>query len=109
MELLTVAEAARELRVSQVTVRRFIARGALKSVKVGRQRRVEREAVERFICGTEPSATVVSDELADAKPFTLDDPLWGLVGIARSDGPGDVSANKHKYLADAYLESHTGD
>ena len=36
------------------------------------------------------------------KPVTADDPLWKLVGIGRS-GKGDVSANKHQYLAEAYL------
>lgn len=30
-----------------------------------------------------------------------DDPLFDLVGIGRSGGPGDVSANKHRYLAEA--------
>jgi hypothetical protein len=28
--------------------------------------------------------------------------LEDLVGIASSEGPGDVSENKHKYLAEAY-------
>ena len=28
--------------------------------------------------------------------------LENLIGIASSGGPGDISANKHKYLADAY-------
>ena len=36
------------------------------------------------------------------KPTTADDPLWKLVGIGHS-GRGDVSENKHKYLAEAYL------
>ena len=36
------------------------------------------------------------------KVFTKDDPLMGLVGIGKSAGPGDVSENKHKYLAEAY-------
>jgi hypothetical protein len=36
------------------------------------------------------------------KPVTKDDRLWNLVGIGHS-GRGDVSANKHKYLAEAYL------
>lgn len=36
------------------------------------------------------------------KPTTADDPLWKLVGIGHS-GKGDVSANKHRYLAEAYL------
>jgi hypothetical protein len=36
----------------------------------------------------------------------MDDPLWDLVGIGHSGGPGDVSENKHKYLADAYTDTH---
>ncbi|MBI4506621.1 MAG: hypothetical protein HY691_13885 [Chloroflexi bacterium] len=40
------------------------------------------------------------------KPFTMSDPLWTIVGIGRSEGPTDVSANKHKYLAEAYLDLH---
>src|SRR5579883_2326392 len=31
-----------------------------------------------------------------------DDALFELIGFAASGGPGDVSSNKHKYLADAY-------
>jgi hypothetical protein len=31
-----------------------------------------------------------------------DDPYWGLVGLGRSRGPADVSAEKYKYLAEAY-------
>ena len=37
-----------------------------------------------------------------SKPTTADDPLWKLVGIGHS-GKGDVSENKHTYLAEAYL------
>jgi hypothetical protein len=36
------------------------------------------------------------------KPTTADDPLWKLIGIGHS-GKGDISENKHKYLAEAYL------
>jgi len=36
-----------------------------------------------------------------------DDPLWNIVGIGRSDGPGDVSENKYKYLAEAYLSDQS--
>jgi len=36
------------------------------------------------------------------KPTSVDDPLWKLVGIGHS-GRGDISENKHKYLAEAYL------
>lgn len=34
--------------------------------------------------------------------FTTSDPLWDFVGMATSEGPGDVAENKHKYLAEAY-------
>jgi hypothetical protein len=36
--------------------------------------------------------------------LTADDPIWGMVGAmtTSSDGATDVSANKYKYLADAY-------
>jgi hypothetical protein len=35
-----------------------------------------------------------------------DDPLWSIVGMADSSGPGDVARNKHRYLADAYAHKH---
>jgi hypothetical protein len=37
-----------------------------------------------------------------SKPTSADDPLWRLVGIGHS-GKGDVSENKHTYLAEAYM------
>ena len=36
------------------------------------------------------------------KRFTMADPLWDIVGMAKSGGPGDVSDNKHRYLAEAH-------
>jgi hypothetical protein len=44
----------------------------------------------------------VAKRSARGKPTSADDPLWKLVGIGHS-GKGDISANKHQYLADAYL------
>lgn len=41
------------------------------------------------------------------KPTSADDPLWNIVGMARSKGPGDVSENVDKYLAEAYLANHS--
>jgi hypothetical protein len=35
------------------------------------------------------------------KPVTEDDPLFRAIGIGHS-GRGDISANKHAYLAEAY-------
>ena len=43
----------------------------------------------------------VTKRRARGKPTSADDPLWKLVGIGHS-GRGDISANKHTYLARAY-------
>lgn len=34
------------------------------------------------------------------------DPLWDIVGMASSEGPGDVSEHVDKYLAEAYNDKH---
>jgi excisionase family DNA binding protein len=49
MDLLTVPEAAALLRVATITVRRRIADGSIKAVRVGKGLRIPREALERFI------------------------------------------------------------
>jgi len=36
------------------------------------------------------------------KATSADDPLWNIVGLARSEGPGDVSEHIDAYLAPAY-------
>lgn len=41
------------------------------------------------------------------KPISADDPLWKMVGIGDSGGPGDVSENTHKYLAEAYFPNRS--
>ncbi|MGH2561749.1 MAG: hypothetical protein ACRDJH_22000 [Thermomicrobiales bacterium] len=41
--------------------------------------------------------------LARAKPFTFDDPLWGIVGIGSSKEPTNVAEHKDDYLADAVM------
>lgn len=38
--------------------------------------------------------------------FTMDDPLWDIVGIARGAGTENVSGNVDEYLAEAYLDEH---
>ncbi len=45
---------------------------------------------------------------AKRAPAPQDDSLWDLVGIGASDGPEDVAADKHDYLADAALARHEG-
>lgn len=103
IDLLTVYETAQLLRVSPLTIRRYVADGRLAAVKVGRGVRIQREAVTQLL---EPVASGAPQTEDDAQPakgrFSHTDSLWNIVGIAASDGPGDVSGNKHKYLADAY-------
>lgn len=33
--------------------------------------------------------------------FAADDPLFDIIGIGRTEGPTDVSSNKHRYIAEA--------
>lgn len=40
------------------------------------------------------------------RKLSADDPLWGIVGIGHSEGPADISTNKHKYLAEAAADQH---
>jgi excisionase family DNA binding protein len=115
MELMTIQEAADALRVAPVTVRRYIAKGRLRAVRVGRGLRVEKETVESL-----PEPVLGNDEYADIpergrkylkylKPIPEGDyaGLSGLIGLfdGADDGATDVSTNKHKYLAEAY-EAH---
>jgi excisionase family DNA binding protein len=98
MELLTVAETAAYLKVSPVTVRRYIKSKRLPCVRVGRNIRVRKEDVEALPETLE--GRVLKDQYLGP-----DDLFWDLVGKYSSEGPGDVSSNKHKYLAEAYYPS----
>jgi excisionase family DNA binding protein len=104
VELLTVQETADLLRVSAVTVRRHIAAGRLRAVRIGGRVRVDREQIGMLI----KPVGVKRRRATPRKPkfFTMDDPLWKLIGAFKSDGPTDVSANKHEYLAEAYADLH---
>lgn len=55
-DLMTVQEAARFLRVSTITVRRYIAGGRLAAVRVGRTVRIPATALERFMTPVMPQA-----------------------------------------------------
>lgn len=50
--LLTVSDTARVLRVTRITVRRWIAKGHLESVKIGQWQRVRKASIAALI-GTE--------------------------------------------------------
>jgi len=106
MELLTVQETAQRLKVAPITIRRYIASGRLPAVRIGRQVRVRKEAIEGFI---EPIENDRRDrrraESVDG-PETLTRALLRLVEIAGAndgeDGSTDISADKYKHLTDVY-------
>ena len=104
---MTVQETARLLRVSPVTVRRYIASRRLPAVRVGKGVRVRKEDIEKLPTPI-GSEEVASPKGRRAKVFTKEDALWRLVGIGRS-GKADVSENKQKYLAQAYADLHQGE
>jgi excisionase family DNA binding protein len=98
MELLTVKETADLLRVSTVTVRRYIASGKLAAVRVGRNIRIRRDDVERVI---EPSGSKIDPKFvaeAEAKYF-----------ISERTDVTDIAENHDKYLAEAYADTHEDD
>ena len=103
IDLLTVRETAQLLRVSPHTIRRYAANGRLAAVKIGRGVRIQREAVAQLLVpGAAGTLESTEHERPAKAPFSRTDSLWNIVRIAESDSPGDVSADKHKYLADAY-------
>lgn len=59
-DLLTLAEAAEALRVSQATVRRLIDGGELRAVRVGRLWRVPKAALEAYLGGDDPLALLAT-------------------------------------------------
>ena len=48
-DMLTVEEVAKELRVDPKTVRRWIQRGELVAIDIGREYRIRRSALDDFI------------------------------------------------------------
>jgi excisionase family DNA binding protein len=101
MNLLTVKETAQLLRVSPITIRRYIAAGRLEAVRIGRGIRVHPEAVERFVVPI-GSTSFESSRHHEDELVTLREAIGDIVGIGQSGGPNDVSANKYKYVAEAY-------
>jgi excisionase family DNA binding protein len=105
MELLTVDEAAKMLRISSVSVRRYVAAGRLPAVRVGRSVRIDQAAVERLATPIPPADADPPTPAVQGHIFTFESPLWDLVGIIE-DGPSDLAENHDKYLADAYGDLH---
>ena len=69
----------------------------------GKPRRIVRGSEELAVL--QPAKKLRRSRLR-GKPITADDPFWNLLGAARSEGPGDISSNKQKYLVDAIADLH---
>ena len=110
MELMTIQEAANALRVAPVTVRRYISKGRLHAVKVGRGIRIDKSEVESL---PEPASLSGEFDWVPASgrkyikylkgPMRADDPFWGIVGLGEGNPDENVSDDKYKYLADGKL------
>jgi excisionase family DNA binding protein len=105
MELMTIQEAARELRVSAITVRRHVAAGRLPAVRVGRSIRIDRRQIERFAAPVADSAHRAEPPIGEGMVLTPESPLWGIIGIIH-DGPSDLAENHDAYLAEVYSDLH---
>lgn len=106
MDLLTVEESAETLKVSQVTIRRYIADGRLAAVRVGRGVRVRRNDLERLAAPVAPVAPREDGGRVrgpSGAVFTMDDPLWDVVGVGRTGEPTNVADEKDDYLSDAFI------
>ena len=99
-ELLTVETVAQVCRVHEGTVRRQIAAGKLRSVRVGRSVRVRREDLDAYLGSVSVQGSVTN--LTNARPFTKDDPLWDLVGAFDDPDGAWVSGDIHRAVTDAY-------
>jgi excisionase family DNA binding protein len=95
MELLTVAETAAYLKVSTVTVRRYIKTKCLPCARVGRNIRVRREDVDAL-----PELQTEGRVFKDVY-FGEGDPFWDLVRARYTSGGSDIAKYKDKYIADA--------
>ena len=109
MALLTVDETAKMLKISPITVRRYIALGRLPAVKVGKGVRVREESIEQLMQPIEAKAAKQTKErpVRRGKRPSATDALWRIVELGRTAGPSEgptyVSENKHKHLAEGFL------
>ena len=88
-QMVTVDEAGRALGVSRSTVWRLIQRGDLPSVRRGGRRLVPASAIQRRARGR---------RTVEMPPFSLDHPMFRLVGAGRGGGRTPGARDKHAIL-----------
>jgi excisionase family DNA binding protein len=123
MDLLTVKEVADMLRVSTVTVRRYIASGNLAAVRVGRNIRIRRDDVERAIeqarptidsrfangayAGLHKDAEMIDDKRI-AEPRTHYEETDRISDVLEKDAPTVKDEDPARYLMEHYAEERQG-
>lgn len=93
----------------------------LRSIDIGAVPDLLRIVEEAQVTGEAYVLTRANEELAVLTPVKVfkakrprrksgiiskEDSLLNIVGMGQSDGPGDISENKHRYLAEAYADLH---
>jgi excisionase family DNA binding protein len=96
-ELLTVKEIARMCRVHELTIRRHIAQGKLKAVRVGKSIRIRQEDVEAYLAEDRKPDAGEKDGI-----ITESDPFLDLIGMIEDEEAADLSSNKYKYFPEAF-------
>lgn len=100
-ELLSVSDIARLCQVHEMTIRRHIGNGQLKSVRVGRAVRVRREDFEAYLQPRE-RGVARGGQRRRTGSLTTADPIWDIVGMFDNADATWVSGDKRRALADAY-------
>ena len=95
VDLLTVRETADLLRVSQLTVRRYIAAGRLPAVRFGRNIRIDREEIGRLLTTSGRAAAGAQLSIPVGTPTSDDDAFWEIVG--NGDAPDAADISEHEY------------
>ncbi len=103
VELLTVHEVAALLKVNPMTVRRYIAAGKLRAVRIGRSIRISRSALDDLVTPVEPQPRPRARR--KVRTLSAEDSLCKLVGLAKDVEPTDAY-RKHEYLDEAYGDNH---
>ncbi len=111
--VLTAAEAAQVLRLDRRTVTNLLCKGRLRGIKTGRDWRISRAVLMRFVGdtsedgGSPRSGTAEAQEVAmsasETDPWERGD-LLKLAGIA-AGGPADLSSDKYKYFGEIYADA----
>lgn len=104
MDLLTVKETAEILKVSPLTVRRYISRNILHAKRIGRTIRIPRSELERLGEHAEPEFETLGSSPIKGQPTTEDDPLWSIIGMGTSTEIADGDTRRHEELPAATKE-----